>query len=420
MKEEKREGSFSGSYFIVQMKRMLRLLPAVAGVTAVMGCAALLLTGVLSRAADSEEKPKYVLGLVGDVSDSYLGFGISALTSLDDSRFMLDLIQLTEDEARRQLRKGEISAYAVIPEGLMDSLVSGANDETIALMGPEGQKGLSSILMQELADIVCTLVTRSQSAVFGMQNILWSRGMSDRVPLETDILNLRLIGLVLNRTQLCRVEVTQEGPRISLEGYYFSGLLLFFLLLSGIYSCHVFSRRSRELMRLSAARGVSGGRQVLSEYVSYLCLELCCLAGVFLLAGGAGAAGFLQIPEWQEERAKAALLFFGCAVPAAALAAALQFLLYELVTGVVSGVLLQFVCAIVLGYLSGCFYPVNVFPQTLQALSQVLPTGLAMRYLCACMECGDAGAVAQAFGVLAYTAAFLGLAVLVRRRRIGR
>ena len=146
MKNDFEDRGFIGSYFKIQMKRMLRLLPSVAGVAAALGCVVILMAGVFSRdAQQSPEKSKYVLGIVGNPDENYLGFGISALSSLDDSRFMIDFVRLDEKDALRRLRRGEISGYIVVPDGLVDSLMAGVSDRPIALFGPEGQKGISSI-----------------------------------------------------------------------------------------------------------------------------------------------------------------------------------------------------------------------------------------------------------------------------------
>ena len=123
-------------------------------------------------------------------------------------------------------------------------------------------------------------------------------------------------------------------------------------------------------------------------------------------------------PEWEGMGAEPLTQFLPALLPVTAMFAALQFLLYEIMAGVVSGILLQFLCGIGMGYLSGFFYPAAFFPDIMQRLGRIMPTGAALRYVngsVAKEESGMAG-----FGVLLYLAVFLVLSVYVRRSRIRR
>ena len=68
-------------------------------------------------------------------------------------------------------------------------------------------------------------------------------------------------------------------------------------------------------------------------------------------------------------------------LPSVFLICALQYLIYELCSDVVSGTLLQFVVSIGLAYISGCIYPVGFFPKSLQIASSYLPIGFSFEYM---------------------------------------
>ena len=81
----------------------------------------------------------------------------------------------------------------------------------------------------------------------------------------------------------------------------------------------------------------------------------------------------------------------------------------------VSGILLQFLSAVVQGYLAGCFYPSSFFPEGLRHLGALLPAGVGMRYLRAhLLSLPD---TAQLVWVWGYFALFLLLSLLLRSRR---
>ena len=70
--------------------------------------------------------------------------------------------------------------------------------------------------------------------------------------------------------------------------------------------------------------------------------------------------------------------FFLRALPFMLLIVLLSVFLWELVPGTVNGILLQFIASIGIGYISGCFYPSNMFPEAVQSFASVLPTGVAL------------------------------------------
>lgn len=406
------------TYFTVQLKRVIKLLPALMTVTlAACGCLGVFATLYLNSNEATADSRKYRVAVVGDTNDSYLGFGISALSVMDDSRFMVEFPVMTEDEARRELMLGEVTAYAKVPEGLVDSIVYGTNDRPVTFVGATGQKGITGILVEELTKVASTLIVRSQSAIYGMQSLLLNNGMGDLWQEATETLNIRLIDMVLSRTGLCDLEILGIANGLSTEGYYLCSMLVFFLLLSGINASPLFGRRNREISRLAASRGLGAAGQIAGEYLAYYLLELCCLLGVFAGLSLALWSGALQITEWKNAGVGELAAFFVRLLPVTAALAAMQLCVYELVTGVVNSILLQFVCGISMAYLSGCFYPASMFPDTLRRIGEMLPVGLALQYA----DSGLSGETSMAgAGLVLYLAMFLGLTILVRRYRIQR
>lgn len=405
------------TYLCIQVKRILKLLPTIMTVTLLMcGCVGIFAVLYLGGSEKMENSKKYRIAIVGDASDEYLGFGISALSAIDDSRFMLEFPEMTEREARQALLSGEITAYAKVPEGLVDSIVRGTNDKPVTFVRATGQKGITGILVEELAKVASTLIVRSQSAIYGMQGLLWDNGMGELWWEATESLNLRYIDMVLNRTGLCDLEILGIANGLSTGGYYFCSMLIFYLLLSGISSIPLFGRRSRELMQLMASKGVGAVWQVAGEYLAYLLLELCCLTGVFLILYPVLGSGVLQIAEWKKISFVDLGGFFVGLFPVVATLSAMQFLIYELATGIVGSVLLHFLCGISMAYLSGCFYPTSMFPDVLRGIGEALPAGLALRYTGGELTGEISSSVC--LGLVLYLAMFLTLAMLARSRRI--
>ena len=96
----------------------------------------------------------------------------------------------------------------------------------------------------------------------------------------------------------------------------------------------------------------------------------------------------------------------------------MQYLMYQLADTLVSGALMQFICAVFLGYLSGCFYPISFFPPFMRILSLFIPSGLARAYMSSVLT--NTLSAAELLGTLGYFVCLMGASLAVRRFRIQR
>ena len=385
------------AYFLAQLKRTFRLaFPQLAADILICACVGLLSYLLVAQGAFAAGGARYRIGMVGDLSDSYLGFGIAALQEMDDSRFMIELVGMSEAE----------------------SIVSGGNDCLITYTPAEGSKGLGTMVMGEITDIASTLVTSSQSAIYAMQRMLVEEGRQEEVGRETDRLNLSLINLVLSRSGFGEVELLGYADGLSMELYYFCSAVLLFLLLAGLLNCVFFARRKEALWQFLKAGGVGAPWQVAGEYLAYLCLVGMGLLALCLPLSLLLERGIMVVPEWEGMGAAPFWAFVGSLIPVTIMFAAGQFFLFEAADGIVNGILMQLLCGIGMGYLSGYFYPSSFFPERMRVLGDFLPSGAAARFV----EAGLFGkaSAAAVMPVFMYTAVFLILAAAVRGRRTGR
>ena len=87
-------------YLRAQMKRTAKLYPAILCFTlALVVGVSIVLAVLFGNNAKSEENKRIRVGIVGDLENSYLDIGISALKSMDTSRFYIEFEQMTEEEA---------------------------------------------------------------------------------------------------------------------------------------------------------------------------------------------------------------------------------------------------------------------------------------------------------------------------------
>jgi len=87
-----------------------------------------------------------------------------------------------------------------------------------------------------------------------------------------------------------------------------------------------------------------------------------------------------------------------------------------LIPNFIGAVLTQFLTFMLLGYLSGCFYPNFFFPDTLRSLMETLPVGLGFSFLRKIMT--KEPILADLAWVFSYVCLFFVIAVNMRKYRI--
>lgn len=401
-------------YFGLQLKRAAKYFPFILALSLILCiCLGAVLGAVVKLDSASEDKQKVTLGIVGDTEGSYLGFGISALQTLDSSRFVVEMVEMTEDEAKKKLENGEISAYAVIPEDFVDSAVSG-EIKKIRYVTTDSAIGVTTVFMDEMLDAISVMLVESQKGVYGLQSAMWDKGYS--AGNHMDKLASEYFSLILARAYISEQTELGISDELSFGGYMFCGILVFFVLLCGIPFCPVYIKKDVSLSRLMRASGRSVFSQVLGEYFSFfffmfanLYIIVCALP---LFAGDA----LSFIPELSGVDLVWAQKFAFSLIPAVLLISALQFLVYEISSGLVGGVLAQFLGAIALAYVCGCLYPINFFPDAIKNVSAFLPVGAAREYICALI--GDGAQALSFIKIFAMFALLLSLAMIKRRQRI--
>ncbi len=403
-------------YLLAQMKRVKKALPAVLIMTLLLtGCIALISKVMLIADSSSEKKQKVQIGLVGDISGSYLGFGISALQHLDSSRFAIEFIEMEEEEARDRLNHGTLSAFVIVPEGFVEAAVRGEN-MPLTYVSTSGSLRLGSMIMNELVNTISSLLTESQNAIYGMQNYLVNNGMSDIYWQATDELYLRFLDFILGRTSVYELEIMCLSGNLSMIGYYLCGFTVLFLLLWGIAGSPLYIKKDHALPALLSSKGQNTLSQMAGEFVAYFVLMATSfLLVIVLVAVAMGLTGF-TLPEWEREGIGILFGFYVKMLPVAAVICAMQLLLFELTSDMVSGILLQFLCALSLGYLSGCFYPISFFPESIQMVQPLLPTGVAVNYGGNLLM--EESTAIEMVLLLGYLLLFLVLATAMRKRKI--
>ncbi len=372
-----------GRYVLLHFKRTCRtyavILALVVLLLAVIGAAG---CGMLLEKKNDVSFQKVRLGLVGDGEDEMLQMGLSLMQMVDNSRFTVEIIPLEgEKEAVNAMQTRRIDAYALVPQGFAESLFTGENKKITYVMAESGAS-MSALLSRDVLEVVSNYIVETQIGATAMCSYARAQGSTQEEINTIDVeLSLEYINMIAQRESLVEIRETGLGDNLSFAGYYICVLTVFFLLCFGIACCTLRTKHDYTLEKVLYAKGYGVVVQTAGEYLPYFAAGAVTLLIPYALAGAVSQFVEFGVPELEYLLPSDYLLLPVKLIPAVFLITALQFLLYELVTGMVNGVLLQFVAAVAQGYVSGCFYPVYFLPEAVQKTAAVLPTGVAIDYV---------------------------------------
>lgn len=403
-------------YLELQVKRMANSFPAIFLMTVLLaGGFGLLAWMQVKISQDEPGKQKMILGVVGDTEDTYLGFGIYALEHLDSSRFELSFAYLEEEDAKKELERGRISGFVKIPDGFVQSVVNGEN-LPVTFVGGGSQSSIGSELVRELSDTVSEMITETQTGIYSMQEFYLEQDELETIYEDADRLNLRYFDVVLSRENIYQIKNVAGGQELSTGSYYLCAVFLIFLLIWGMNAGSLLVKKDMALGKVLSAGGIGAGIQTGGEFLAFLLLMGANCLGITVIL--AVAAGKVRLSAEELENGGAVFSFILGCWPVFLCMASMLFFLYSLVEGLISGILLNFLGAVCLGYLSGCFYPLSYFPQTIQKIASYLPTGIGMKYMERYLL--QRQYTGELWKLLAYTVLFFGTSVYIRKQKLMR
>ena len=396
-------------YFYLQLKRGLRVFPFI------LLTALIILTSVVtvflavqSRMQNGEENQRFKIAITGDLDDKYSRLGLAVLQNFDDTRFAIDLTEMTADEAESQLKKGMISAYVILPENFIERALSGDVDRVTYVTSAGGQN-VVSMFKNEFTALITDMIVHSEKGTYAIYSAVKESGLSGAGK-HMDELCMEYVDLIFSRSKVMTVEQLGISQGVSTAEYYVCGLTVFLLMLLGITFVTVCVMSDLSLNRLLVSKWSSALAQTTCEFAAhYIILSL--LIAVMSAVGSVALAimgkGDLLLTNFTN-----LLPLFARIFVILLMISGFNTLMFELSGNVVSAVLFHFFASIGLCYISGCFYPIYSLPLPLQKLSHFLPTGIAREYLEGYFV-GDTN-YTQLVGILIFTVGFLAVTHLIR------
>ena len=388
-------------YLLLQLKRLARILPPVLLVAAVLfGCMSVAYDAIGDINNESGQQTKFKVGLVGTAGDTYMEMGLAAVESFDSTRFSVDFDQMEEKEAEKAMRQGKISAFIQFPEGFMDEAMYG-NILPIKFVTSVGADSLVSMVKEELTGIVEIMIAHTQKGIYGAGAAAGAHGGSSGAAIGG--ISLQYVDFIISRAKAYRVTEAGVFDGLGMDGYLVSGLGIVLFMLICLIFAPVMIRRDHAMARMLKSRARPVTWQVLCDFAVYM-VGLLGIACVVLLL-------LLIRPEAQISME----MILQC-LPIIFSLGAMSFLMYEVASDLISGVLMQFFVTLALCFVSGCLYPITFFPEVVQKIASFLPTGIAREQVGNCILGNTSPETVGA--LLGFGCLFLTGAVLVRKAKV--
>lgn len=360
-------------YFLLQLKRVCRLLPYVALAAVVLfGGLFLVLNSIVQSFSSEEANTKLRIGIVGEAENTYLEMGIAALRSVDSARYAIEVVEMRESEARTALEDGIIEAYVVIPEGFVDAALDG-RVMTINYVSTVGARGLLSMFKDEVTKVIADVVLACQRGMYGIEGAYESINASGYGK-HMNRLSVSYVELVLLRSKTYSTQEFGFRDQLGLEGYLFSGICVLFFALSVLPFGQLLIKRDLSLNRLLASRRCGSVLQTLIEHLAFLLGFVMVMLLTFILVAFGVEALKIDL-RWLMGGVRWSTIWN--LLPALIMIASFGFMLYSFLDNIVSGTLLQFFATIAMCFIGGCMYPISFFPDSARRLAQYLPHSLA-------------------------------------------
>ncbi len=364
-------------YFGLQLKRAVKILPYVFLILLVTLLSLLIIaTGLAQKDATSEENTRFKIAITGDTSGQYVQLGLTALQTFDDSRFSIEIIELTEDEARRQIKAGKISAFVILPPDFIERAIYGDVD-TATYVTTAGAQNVVVMFKNEITTLITNMVVYSEKGVYAVDEAYKQNDLTKDKYKHINNLSVEYANIIFSRSNVYVVDELGISTGVDELEYYVCAFAVILLTLIGVAFATVYVKSDYALPKLLISKRSSIFSQILSEYLAHflsMIILLISLVGVVVL----GATAMRLNINFNLNELISLLLRL---VPVVLMISAFNILVFEISSNIVTAILLHFFSCIAQLYVSGCFYPVYALPVGIQKISSYLPCGVAREYL---------------------------------------
>lgn len=348
----------------IECKRAAALLPGILVKAIVLVLTISMIAFCAGKVFFSQEEEKQIsIGFVADdnaLTDMLLMF----IENMESVKKWCDLVPVTEEEGLAMLEQGELLGLAVLPENVVEEIISGRN-EPAKLYLSEDLAPLGMVF-DELASAAVRLLQVAQAQIYAAYDLAeeWNVSSSELSEMCNKI-NLLNLQIALSRESFFETTQLSVTGQDSFMTYYGGALLTLYLLFAGLFFGKYIKRSSLEQEMLEKRMGISKSAQLFGRILVTVALLFVVLLLPLPLLICAHGSGILRITLSVQSICLLVLVLF-------CIAAMLQ-LIYMISDNHRFAVLLVGMNGVIMGYLTGCFLPTPLLPRIVERISVFLP-----------------------------------------------
>lgn len=389
------------NYFVSQCKRILRLFPRICIVTFVVMIIGICLVSVNSKDKDSQngQLSKMNVGIVATEGDKwFIDFGMQFIENSDDLKYICDFQNVTEEDGQKMLETEELDVLVIFPDDYVESVYYGV-EEPIILRYGKAQAGVSSLFFKRLSDAISQYMMEAKAGIYAMQDMYenWDINYKSHANQLTE----RYIMKILSRKNILETEIISSTGSINEIVYYGAAGLVLVFLLWGLNCGSILGKKEDVLSLLLMRRGLSFFKQFICRsgalFLLFL-LNYMCIVGIVLVVAGffSGYVGnYAAVVDDAYSLSDiinvSDFVVYIKIIPVILMACFLVLVVYEAFDDGISAMLFMFFFTVIMAFLSGFFYPASFFPEWVQYMGHILPTGVMHEYIVKCVSNEEIG-----------------------------
>ena len=315
----------------------------------------------------------------------------------------VEFVECSREEAMEGLRKNEFAAVIILPEQLIEGILSGENvaaeviyNDSLAMAGG---------VFKELTRAGTSMLSVAQAEIYAMYELAGEVGAESGLTNFQDTINKENLNLAMGRSSLFFEREVSATGNYSLQGYYAASAIAAIMMFFGI-PMGMFLKQDRKVLLMQYKRiGIGAGKQQFSRWITVMGIY-----GVVALV-----IGFVSMFMVEKNLYKMLSLTGVIWFVSGSMAALLLFL-YEMTEKKSSAILLTTFLTVILLFLSGGIIPKVFFPETFRRVAEYLPSTFWLEGIAGALE--SENGVGEMCGSLLYGILFFTGAVCLRHKKV--
>ncbi|MDE6942688.1 MAG: ABC transporter permease, partial [Lachnospiraceae bacterium] len=374
----------------MEYKRAAVMLPSILKRAIMLAAVCLAAAGVAVFCAgvlqgDRDEGNRLRVGYTAK-ADPLTDLAVAYIQNIESIKSFCSLEAVTEQEGRRLLESGELSALIVLPEDVVNEILSGSNTPAVLYL-PERHGGaasgglgaVGSVLLEEIASAGMGMLATAQAEIYASDAILHTLSSEYAPESMYDDINRFNLQMAAGREKLFRTRTLSLTENDTYVVYFGSALFTVYVLSAGLFFGKYCKRSSLQQTMADRRVGVCYAAQLLAR-----CLAGSALMAAVLLLPSLAVFVLNRIPRADS-------------VPADPIAIAVTWqgmaslflitgfmtvyfmTIYQIVEKRESALVVTGILAVLQAYLSGCLIPTVLLPDAAAAVGAFLPASMVKR-----------------------------------------